>query len=70
MASISIHPAVDNGVKPGAANFAGGTLQCKCASNPGEVSITSQCAYNHVCGCTKVLEARRGNVLAGRGGGA
>ena len=53
MASISIHPAVDNGVKPGAANFAGGTLQCKCASNPVEVSITGQCAYNHVCGCTK-----------------
>ena len=53
MATISIHPAVDNGVKPGAANFAGGTLVCKCASNPVEVSISSQCAYNHVCGCTK-----------------
>jgi S-(hydroxymethyl)glutathione synthase len=51
--SISIHPAVDNGVKPGSPNFAGGTLVCKCASNPVEVSITSQCAYNHVCGCTK-----------------
>src|ERR1700757_3382498 len=22
-------------------------------SNPVEVSVTSQCAYNHVCGCTK-----------------
>ena len=53
MANISIHPAVDNGVKPGAANFSGGTLVCKCASNPVEVSITGQCAYNHVCGCTK-----------------
>jgi S-(hydroxymethyl)glutathione synthase len=53
MATISIHPAVDKGVKPGAANFAGGTLQCRCASNPVEVSIASQCAYNHVCGCTK-----------------
>ena len=53
MATISIHPAVDNGVKPGSPNFAGGTLQCKCASNPVEVSITSQCAHNHVCGCTK-----------------
>src|SRR5256885_3178780 len=53
MANISIHPAVDNGVKPGSANFAGGTLACKCASNPVEVSVTSQCAYNHVCGCTK-----------------
>jgi len=53
MANISIHPAVDNGVRPGAPNFAGGTLACKCASNPVEVSVTSQCAYNHVCGCTK-----------------
>ena len=51
--TISIHPAVDNGVKPGSPNFAGGTLQCKCTSNPVEVSITGQCAYNHVCGCTK-----------------
>ena len=53
MATISIHPAVDNGVRPGSPNFAGGTLACKCASNPVEVSVTSQCAYNHVCGCTK-----------------
>src|SRR5437667_10640327 len=53
MAKISIHPAVDNGVKPGSPNFSGGTLECKCTSNPVEVSVTSQCAYNHVCGCTK-----------------
>jgi hypothetical protein len=26
MANVSIHPAVDNGVKPGSPNFAGGTL--------------------------------------------
>ena len=53
MANISIHPAVDNGVKPGSPDFAGGTLVCKCASSPVEVSVTSQCAFNHVCGCTK-----------------
>ena len=53
MANISIHPAVDNGVKPASPNFAGGTLVCECASNPVEVTVTSQCAYNHVCGCTK-----------------
>ena len=53
MATMSIHPAVDNGVRPGSPNFAGGTLACKCASNPVEVIVTSQCAYNHVCGCTK-----------------
>jgi S-(hydroxymethyl)glutathione synthase len=53
MAKTLIHPAVDNGVPPGAPNFAGGTLQCKCASNPVEVTIGAQCAHNHVCGCTK-----------------
>jgi S-(hydroxymethyl)glutathione synthase len=53
MAQISIHPSVDNGVKSGSAGFAGGTLVCKCSSNPVEVSISSQCAHNHVCGCTK-----------------
>jgi S-(hydroxymethyl)glutathione synthase len=51
--AISIHPAVDNGVKPASPDFAGGTLVCKCASNPVEVRITTQCAYNHACGCTK-----------------
>ena len=53
MSQISIHPAVDNGVKPGSPNFSGGTLHCKCASNSVEVTITAQSAYNHVCGCTK-----------------
>jgi S-(hydroxymethyl)glutathione synthase len=53
MAKMLIHPAVDNGVPPGSANFAGGTLQCKCTSNPVEVTISAQCAHNHVCGCTK-----------------
>ena len=53
MAQLSIHPAVDNGVKPGSPNFWSGTLHCKCASNPVEVTITTQSAYNHVCGCTK-----------------
>jgi S-(hydroxymethyl)glutathione synthase len=53
MATISIHPAVDNGVKPGSSSFAGGTLLCKCATDPVEVSVSAQCAHNHVCGCTK-----------------
>ena len=51
--AISIHPAVDQGVKPGAEDFAGGTLACKCDQNPVEVTVTAQCAHNHVCGCTK-----------------
>jgi S-(hydroxymethyl)glutathione synthase len=53
MADIAIHPAVDRGVKPGAKDFAGGTLRCLCSSDPVEVVITGQCAHNHVCGCTK-----------------
>jgi len=51
--AISIHPAVDKGLKPAAPNFAGGTLQCKCATNKITVTIKGQCAHNHVCGCTK-----------------
>ena len=53
MAQISIHPAVDSGVKPGSQGFTGGTLVCRCTSNPVEVSVSSQSAHNHVCGCTK-----------------
>ena len=50
---IHIHPAVDNGIKPAAPNFAGGTLTCLCATNPVTVEIKGQVAHNHVCGCTK-----------------
>lgn len=51
--AISIHPAVDNGVKAGKADFAGGTLTCHCKTNPVTVTISGQSAFNHVCGCTK-----------------
>jgi S-(hydroxymethyl)glutathione synthase len=53
MAAISIHPSVDNGIRPAARDFAGGTLVCKCAQNPVEVTVKSQSAHNHACGCTK-----------------
>lgn len=52
-ASLSIHPAVDDGVTPGDANFAGGRLMCKCADNPVIVEIKGNSAHNHLCGCTK-----------------
>jgi S-(hydroxymethyl)glutathione synthase len=48
-----IHPAVDEGVKPGSKEFSGGTLTCKCSSQPVTVKISAQTAFNHVCGCTK-----------------
>jgi S-(hydroxymethyl)glutathione synthase len=51
--TTKIHPSVDDGVKAGDPNFAGGTLRCKCSSNPVEVTIKGNSAHNHVCGCTK-----------------
>ena len=51
--SFSIHPQVDGGLKPAKADFTGGTLACKCSQNPVTVTVASQCAHNHVCGCTK-----------------
>jgi S-(hydroxymethyl)glutathione synthase len=50
---VSIHPSVDNGVKPGSASFQGGALRCKCASDAVVVRVGAQTAHNHVCGCTK-----------------
>ena len=53
MANMLMHPAVDQGVKPGAKNFAGGSLVCKCGKDPVTVSVKAQSAHNHLCGCTK-----------------
>jgi S-(hydroxymethyl)glutathione synthase len=53
MNAFSIHPSVDNGVKPGAKDFAGGTLTCRCAKDPVTVQLKGNVAFNHACGCTK-----------------
>ncbi len=53
MAKIAIHPSVDNGIEPASPTFTGGTLVCRCSSNPVRVKVESQSAHNHVCGCTK-----------------
>jgi S-(hydroxymethyl)glutathione synthase len=53
MASLKIHPSVDNGVQPGTKGFKGGTLTCKCSSNPVTVTLASDVAFNHACGCSK-----------------
>jgi S-(hydroxymethyl)glutathione synthase len=54
MANVSIHPSIDNGIGPAAAaNFSGGTLQCKCPDGKVVVTIKGQSNYNHACGCTK-----------------
>lgn len=51
--AIHIHSSVDNGIEPAAPGFSGGTLVCKCATNPVKVEVSAQTAYNHACGCTK-----------------
>lgn len=51
--AIHIHPSVDNGIKPAASGFAGGTLVCKCATDPVKVEVSAQTMFNHACGCTK-----------------
>lgn len=50
---VKIHPAVDNGFPAAKPGFSGGTLTCKCKTNPVKVKIDSQTAHNHVCGCSK-----------------
>lgn len=54
--SLSIHPAVDKGVKKskkGKKGFKGGVLRCHCKRYPVEVTVELQSANNHVCGCTR-----------------
>jgi S-(hydroxymethyl)glutathione synthase len=53
MATHSIHPSVDGGVKQGKAGFKGATLVCKCSTDPVEVQVDSEYLFNHLCGCTK-----------------
>jgi S-(hydroxymethyl)glutathione synthase len=53
MATVKIHPSIDNGIQHGSKDFSGGTLTCRCTSDPVTVRIDSQIAHNHACGCTK-----------------
>lgn len=51
---LALHPSIDHGfAKSASKNFAGGTLSCKCASDPVKVEISAQSAHNHACGCSK-----------------
>jgi S-(hydroxymethyl)glutathione synthase len=51
--ALSIHPQIDRGIRPAAQGFSGGTLQCQCADRKVTVTLKSQSAFNHACGCTK-----------------
>jgi len=53
MSTARIHPSVDSGIKPAAASFGGGTLQCQCSGDKVVVEVGAQTAHNHACGCTK-----------------
>jgi S-(hydroxymethyl)glutathione synthase len=50
---VSLHPLIDNGITKGDSNKAGGKLYCHCPSNKVEVTLSSNVAHNHACGCSK-----------------
>jgi S-(hydroxymethyl)glutathione synthase len=61
---IALHPAIDKGVLGRAKkNFAGGTLTCKCTTDPVTVAIKGQSAHNHACGCSKCWKPK-GAILS------
>lgn len=49
----SLHPLIDNGLVKGQPSFPGGTLRCHCPSDKVEVTLESDVAHNHACGCSK-----------------
>ncbi len=53
MATPSLHPAIDEGIKAGKDDFAGGYLHCHCDTESVQVTVTSQSAHNHACGCSQ-----------------
>lgn len=53
MTSLTLHPAIDDGIQAGRKDFAGGYLHCHCDDKPVQVTVTSQSAHNHACGCSK-----------------
>lgn len=50
---MSIHPSIDNGLTKGSGSLKGGKLHCLCSSSPVEVTLDSDVAHNHACGCSK-----------------
>lgn len=56
--NVFLHPLIDGGIVKGKANFPGGTLYCQCPTNKVAVSVNSNVAYNHACGCSKCWKPR------------
>ena len=62
--AVKIHPSVDNGIKKGAGDsFAGGTLTCKCATNPVEVKL-----LNGTLNANRLVVDERGEMIRFEGG--
>lgn len=51
--TFSLHPSIDKGVTKGDPQFPGGNLYCRCSQDKVVVSLKSNVAHNHACGCTK-----------------
>ncbi|KAL4891460.1 chaperonin 10-like protein [Aspergillus ambiguus] len=49
----SLHPLIDNGIAIGDKSFTGGNLYCRCQSSKVVVTLGSNVAHNHACGCSK-----------------
>jgi S-(hydroxymethyl)glutathione synthase len=49
--AASLHPLVDNGLTKGS-GISGGQLRCHCSTNKVEVTLGSDVAHNHACGCS------------------
>lgn len=64
--SITLHPALDQGIASEKPDFQGGTLTCHCTTDPVVVTVSAQTAFNHACGCTKCWkpEGARFSVVA------
>jgi S-(hydroxymethyl)glutathione synthase len=50
---ISLHPSIDGGVPKTSNDSSGGKLRCHCSSNPVEVTLQSNVAHQHACGCSQ-----------------
>ena len=65
--AVKIHPAVDSGVKAGVSRLRRRYAHLQVHVSPVTVTLKGNVVFNHVCGCTQVLEAGGRIVLADRG---
>jgi S-(hydroxymethyl)glutathione synthase len=51
--SFNLHPLINHGITKGSPSFSGGTLSCHCKTSPVTITLSSNIAHNHACGCSK-----------------